>query len=106
MDTFLRAYGDSRLRLYILLYDPAAESRPDWWIIAQLAKRMGFDGFDWKESNDVAEEASRFSRGSRKDFHMIKVAANREGKTLHQKLCQLGTNGIQGPVYKNADGSV
>ncbi len=54
--------------------------------IGQLAKRMGFDGFDWADSNEVAEESSRFSRGSRKDFHMIKVAAHREGKTLHEKL--------------------
>ena len=27
---------------------------------------------------------------------MVKVAAHREGKTLHQKLGEFGTNGIQG----------
>jgi arsenite oxidase large subunit len=105
-NTFMRANGERRLRLYNKFYDPPGEAKPDWWIIAQLAKRMGFDGFDWKNSNDVAEEASRFSRGSRKDFHMIKVAAHREGKTLHQKLGEFGTNGIQGPVFMNEDGSL
>ena len=105
-ETFMRANGERRLRLYNRFYDPPGNAKPDWWIIANLAKRMGFDGFDWKNSNDVAEEASRFSRGSRKDFHMIKVAARREGKTLHQKLGEFGTNGIQGPVFMNNDGSL
>ena len=105
-DNFMRANGERRLRLYQKFYDAPGEAKPDWWIIANLAKRMGYDGFDWKNSNDVAEEASRFSRGSRKDFHMVKVAAKREGKTLHRKMAEFGTNGIQGPVFMNDDGSL
>jgi arsenite oxidase large subunit len=105
-DTFMRANGERRLRLYNKFYDAPGEAKPDWWIIAELAKRMGFDGFDWKNTNDVAEESARFSRGSRKDFNMIKVAAHREGKTLHQKLGEFGTNGIQGPVFMNDDGTL
>ena len=62
---------------------------------------MGFDGFDWKDSNQVGEESSCFSRGNRKAFHMIKVAAHVEGKTLHEKLRKLGTDGIQGPTFYN-----
>tara|TARA_R110002167_G_scaffold120730_5_gene298744 strand:+ start:4679 stop:7387 length:2709 start_codon:yes stop_codon:yes gene_type:complete len=102
-EDFMRANGERRLRLYQKFYDAPGNAKPDWWIIAQLATRMGFDGFDWKNSNEVAEEASRFSRGSRKDFHMIKVAAHAEGKTLHQKLAEFGTDGIQGPVFYNYD---
>ncbi len=105
-ETFMRANGERRLRLYNRFYDPPGEARPDWWIIAQLARRLGFEGFDWNDSNEVAEQASRFSRGSRKDFHMIKVAAHREGKTLHQKLGEFGTNGIQGPVFMTDDGAL
>jgi len=105
-ETFMRANGERRLRLYNKFYDPPGEARPDWWIIAQLAKRMGFEGFDWKNSNDVAEESSRFSRTNRKAYHMIKVAAHREGKTLHQKLNEFGTNGIQGPVMMTDDGKL
>ncbi len=105
-ETFMRANGERRLRLYNKFYDPPGDAKPDWWIIAQLSKRMGFDGFDWKNANEVAEESSRFSRGSRKDFHMIKVAAHREGKTLHQKLAEFGTNGIQGPVFMKDDGTL
>ncbi len=32
---------------------------------------------------------------------MIKVAAHKEGKTLHEKLRELGTDGIQGPTFYN-----
>ena len=105
-EDFMRANGERRLRLYHKFYDPPGAAKPDWWIIAQLARRMGFDGFRWRNSNDVAEESSRFSRGSRKDFHMIKVAAHREGKTLHAKLAEFGTDGIQGPVFMTDDGAL
>ncbi len=105
-ETFIRANGERRLRVYNKFYDPPGVAKPDWWIVSQLSKRMGFDTSDWKDSNEVAEEASRFSRGSRKDFHMIKVAAHREGKTLHQKLSEFGTNGIQGPVFMKDDGTL
>ena len=100
-EDFMRANGERRLRLYQKFNDAPGNAKPDWWIIAQLAKRMGFDGFDWHNSNQVAEEAARFSRGGRKDFNMIKVAAYKEGKTLHQKLKEYGTQGIQGPVFYN-----
>ena len=102
-ENFMRANGERRLRLYQKFNDAPGQAKPDWWIIAQLAKRMGYDGFDWRNSNEVAEEASRFSRGSRKDFHMIKIAAHKEGKTLHEKLREFGTDGIQGPVMYNYD---
>jgi len=97
-EDFIRANGERRLRLYQKFYDAPGSAKPDWWIISQLGRRMGFDGFDWKDSNDVAEEAARFTRGSRKDFNMVMVVARREGKTLHQKMREFGTDGIQGPV--------
>ncbi len=103
---FMRANGERRLRLYQKFYDAPGMSKPDWWIVGQLAKRMGYDGFDWNNSSEVAEEMARFSRGGRKDFNMIKVAAHREGKTLHQKMKDFGTTGIQGPVFMNDDGSL
>ena len=99
-EDFMRANGERRLRLYQKFYDAPGEAKPDWWIVAQLGKKMGFDGFDWKNSNDVAEEAARFSRGSRKDFNMIKVDAKAKGITLHERLRQMGTEGIQGPVFR------
>ena len=98
---FTRANGERRLRLYSKFYDAPGSARPDWWIIAQLGRRMGFEGFDWQDANEVCEESARFSRNSRKSYQMILVAAHAEGKTLHQKLRELGTEGIQGPTYYN-----
>jgi len=34
----------------------AGESRPDWWIIAQIAKRLGIPGFEWQSAEDVFNE--------------------------------------------------
>jgi len=100
-EDFVRANGERRIRLYSKFYDAPGDSKPDWWIFAELGKRMGFDGFDWKNSNEVCEESSRYSRGNRKSYHMVKVAAHAEGKTLHEKLRELGTTGIQGPAFYN-----
>ena len=105
-EDFIRANGERRLRLYQKFYDAPGDAKPDWWIISQLAKKMGFDGFDWKTSNDVAEEASRFSRGGRKAFHMVKVYAHEHGRTLHEQLRLMGTDGIQGPTYINSKGEL
>ncbi|MEM8596967.1 MAG: arsenate reductase (azurin) large subunit, partial [Pseudomonadota bacterium] len=105
-DTFTRANGERRLRLYPKFYDAPGEAKSDWWIIAQLAKKMGFEGFDWQNSNEVLEEGARYSRGSRKDFNMVLVKARQEGKTLHEKFAEFGTNGIQGPVLMDGDGNL
>ena len=105
-EDFIRANGERRIRLYQKFYDAPGEAKPDWWIIGQLAQRMGFEGYDWKSSNEVAEEAARFTRGSRKDFNMVLVAARREGKTLHEKFREMGTDGIQGPVFMDGEGNL
>jgi predicted molibdopterin-dependent oxidoreductase YjgC len=35
---------------------PAGEAKPDWWIVAQIAKRLGFPGFEWESAKDVFNE--------------------------------------------------
>ena len=105
-EDFMRANGERRLRLYSKFYDAPGEAKPDWWIISRLAQRMGYDGFDWKNANDVAEESSRFSRKGRKSYHMVKLYAHKHGKTLHEQMRELGTEGIQGPTYINAKGEL
>jgi formate dehydrogenase major subunit len=34
----------------------AGEAKPDWWIISELAKRMGFNGFDYAGADEVFNE--------------------------------------------------
>jgi formate dehydrogenase (NADP+) alpha subunit len=41
--------------------DPIGESKDDWWIISEIAKRMGAKGFDYTTSNQVMEEISRLT---------------------------------------------
>ena len=101
-DDFARANGERRIRLYAKFYDPPGQAKPDWWIAAQVGRRMGFPGFDWTSSNDVFEEAARFTRGSRKDYLPLVWLAKQQGKRGHELLRSYGTNGIQGPIrYEN-----
>ena len=94
---YARMQGERRLRLYSKIMDPPGEARPDWWIIAQVAQRMGYDGFDWRDSNDVFEEAAERSKGTVHDYAALVAMARPQGKTGHQLLGELGTTGIQCP---------
>jgi predicted molibdopterin-dependent oxidoreductase YjgC len=40
---------------------PQGDSRPDWWIVAELAKRLGFRGFDWVGPDEVFDEFCKLS---------------------------------------------
>ncbi len=97
-EDFSRCNGERRLRLYSGFYDPPGEAKPDWWIIAQFAKKMGFKGYEWKESNDVFEEAARSSRSGMLNYHPLVVKARQQGKKGHELLRELGTTGIQTPI--------
>jgi formate dehydrogenase alpha subunit len=35
---------------------PRGDSRPDWWIVSQIAKEMGEPGFDFAEPSEIMEE--------------------------------------------------
>jgi len=48
----------SRQRAFL---PPAGEAKADWWIMAQVAKRMGFTGFDFQSSRDVFVEHAQLS---------------------------------------------
>ncbi|MFL6550142.1 MAG: molybdopterin-dependent oxidoreductase [Povalibacter sp.] len=48
----------SRQRAFLA---PAGDSKPDWWIISQVARRMGFEGFDYNSAHDVFVEHARLS---------------------------------------------
>ena len=36
--------------------EPVGDSKPDWWIICELAKRMGAKGFDFADPAEIMEE--------------------------------------------------
>ena len=93
-----RCNGERRLRLYSKFCDPPGQAKPDWWIIAQFAKRMGFKDYDWNDSNDVFEQAARFGRKGVLNYHPLVDYAKKVGKRGHDLLRELGTHGIQTPV--------
>jgi arsenite oxidase large subunit len=95
---FTRSNGERRIRLYSRFYDAPGEAKPDWMIVSMFAKKMGFDGYDWKESNDVFEESCRFSRGGREDYNALRVVASAKGMKAHELLRARGTEGYQCPL--------
>ncbi|MGI9384823.1 MAG: arsenate reductase (azurin) large subunit [Methyloligellaceae bacterium] len=95
---FVRAQGERRLRIYSAFYDPPGQAKPDWWIIAQIGKKMGFKGFDWKESNDIFEEAAPRSKGGPYDYRALVKVAKEKGMKAHELLRSFSTTGIQLPA--------
>jgi len=50
-------YVDRRVQKITKAIEPPGEARPDWWIICQLAERMGYkDKFNFNSSGDIFEE--------------------------------------------------
>jgi len=41
--------------------EPVGDSRPDWWITCQLAKRMGGKGFNFAHPSKIMEEIARLT---------------------------------------------
>ena len=40
---------------------PAGDAKPDWWIVAEIAKRLGFEGFEFGSARDVFNELCELS---------------------------------------------
>jgi assimilatory nitrate reductase catalytic subunit len=59
----------SRQRAFL---DPPGEAKPDWWIVSEVAKRLGFGaGFDFNSAADVFREhaaLSAFENNGGRDF--------------------------------------
>jgi formate dehydrogenase major subunit len=48
---------DRRVQKINKVLDPPGEARPDWWIICQLAERMGYkDKFNYSSAGEIFEE--------------------------------------------------
>ncbi|HEX6997681.1 MAG TPA: molybdopterin-dependent oxidoreductase [Gammaproteobacteria bacterium] len=66
----------SRQRAFL---PPAGESRPDWWIVTEVARRMGFGAaFPYRTPADVFREHARlsaFENGGRRAFDIGALAA-------------------------------
>ncbi len=97
-EDFTRANAERRVRLYQRFMDPPGAARPDWWIFAEVGRRMGYDGFDWPDANAVATEALPRTAGSRKDCAVLVDVAEASGRRVHEVLADVGTTGFQAPL--------
>jgi predicted molibdopterin-dependent oxidoreductase YjgC len=41
--------------------DPPGQARPDWWILNELARRIGFEGFEFESAKEVFNELCSLS---------------------------------------------
>lgn len=104
-DNFTRCNSERRLRLYSKFYDAPGLAKPDWWAVQKFAQKMGFDAdgsYAWKDSNDVFEEAARFSRGGVLNYHPLVAKAQASSVKGHELLRGYGTTGIQTPIRVRA----
>jgi assimilatory nitrate reductase catalytic subunit len=66
----------SRQRAFL---NPPGETKPDWWIVGEVAKRLGFGAaFDFKSAAEVFREhaaLSAFENGGGRDFDIGALAA-------------------------------
>jgi formate dehydrogenase major subunit len=54
------AFIDRRVQKVDKIVDPPGEAKPDWWIICQLAERMGYkDKFNFSSAGEIFEEIRR-----------------------------------------------
>ncbi len=97
-ENFTRANAERRIRLYQRFMDAPGDARPDWWIFAQVARRMGFEGFDWTDSNEILEESAARTAGSRKDYRALVDKAGKDGVRAQDLLASYGTTGLQAPL--------
>ncbi len=51
--------GGGRIQKVKRLIEPLGESKPDWWIICQVAQRMGAKNFSFKNASDIAHELGK-----------------------------------------------
>lgn len=95
---FTRAQGERRLRLYSKISDAPGDAKPDWWVLSQIGRKMGYEGWDFEEANDIFEKAAEVSKGGQYDFHKVVEEAQRLGKKGHEFLREMSTTGIQLPA--------
>ncbi|MGD8843493.1 MAG: molybdopterin-dependent oxidoreductase [Gammaproteobacteria bacterium] len=64
----------SRQRTFL---DAPGQARPDWWIVSQVARRLGFAGFDYAGAHEIFSEHARlscFENDGERDFDLAGLA--------------------------------
>lgn len=90
------------LRLYPAFVDAPGVAQPDWWIMASVARAMGFEGYDWADAAAVFEAGGRSFPDNRVDAVAAEAlpCETYRGVT-HAMLRARGQRGIQTPVRRD-----
>jgi len=62
--TFIETEGtyinfEGRIQKGKKVAEPRGDSKPDWWLFSEIAKRMGEEGFEYKEPSEIFMEIQR-----------------------------------------------
>ena len=93
-----------RLRMTQAFMDPPGEARPDWWIVAEVAKRMGYPGFEWASPKDVWDEMRDKSDGIRELTWEMLEGAGTNGFRLPYLNGQAGPDRLFSDDYEARNG--
>jgi predicted molibdopterin-dependent oxidoreductase YjgC len=52
---------ERRVQWLNTVVNPPGEAKPDWWIVCQVAQRMGSKGFDFASAADILREINRLT---------------------------------------------
>jgi formate dehydrogenase alpha subunit len=52
---------ERRVQLVRKAIEPIGDSRPDWWIVCEAARRMGATNFDYNHPSDIMEEIRKLT---------------------------------------------
>jgi arsenite oxidase large subunit len=84
----IQASEDRRIHLQQGFMEAPGDAKPDWWVVSQLAKKMGMSGFDWNHEKDIYEEVRAKTKGS---------STGDISEISWDDLMKAGTSGIQFP---------
>ena len=79
-----------RLRVLQKFMDPPGQAKPDWWIVAQVAKAMGLKGYEWGSPIEIWDEMRKKDDGLR--------------DITWDMLLKAGTNGVRTPYLGGKEG--
>lgn len=69
---------EGRVQRWERIIEPLEEAKPDWWIVSQLAQKMGHKDFSYKRPSDIMKEIRRHIPG----FAKITYAALEKGREI------------------------
>jgi len=99
--TFINEEG--RVQRFKKVVEPVGDAKPDWWVISQLACKMGNKGFNYKNVSGIMKEMSKvipgFSNISYLKLENGKEVFIRDEKKKRKSFIPLKDNG---PLYKTS----